>query len=1307
MAKSSQSVEESGNAPIVVVELLAGESALADFERARLSDQLAAAGVQASGWSARAVYIAAFSQTPDDDTRSRLQALLGVDGQAPEAGAAIVVPRLGTLSAWSTKAQDIARNSGMKTLVRLERAVIYDCVDAPSLTTLEASRVLHDPMTESVLGNLALLETLFAVPERRRLRRVPLAAKGVDALHAANRDWGLALADDEIEYLAEQYAALKRDPTDVELMMFGQINSEHCRHKIFNAAFTIDGEVQDKSLFDMIRDSHRAAPTGVLSAYRDNSSVVEGPAATRWAVDRERVYRLHEEPVHLLMKVETHNHPTAIAPNPGAATGAGGEIRDEAATGRGGKPKAGLTGFSVSDLRIPGAIKPWEQDTDRPPNLASALDIMLEGPIGASRYNNEFGRPALTGYFRSFQHESQAAGLRGYHKPIMIAGGMGNVRPGHVEKQVVPVEACLIVLGGPAMLIGLGGGAASSMTSGTSSAELDFASVQRANPEMQRRAQEVVEGCIALGHANPIASVHDVGAGGLCNALPEIIDADDRGGSIRLRDIHSADASLSPMEIWCNESQERYVLAVPADKLDVFKALCKRERCPYAVVGRATADSMLVLEDCEAPMAENARPVDMPMGVLLGRTPQMQRDVTRQMVDFPAWDTSGIDIAEAAVRVLELPTVASKSFLITIGDRSVGGMTARDQMVGPWQVPVADVAVTTTSFTGDTGEAMAMGERAPIALIDAPASGRMAVAESITNIAAARIDKLGDIRMSANWMAACGEPGEDARLYDTVQAVGEQLCSTLGLAIPVGKDSLSMRSRWQGEAGERSMSAPLSVVISAFAPTVSARATLTPQLLSTSMEPDTTLVLADLGHGQNRLGGSALAQVYSALGTHAPDLDDPEMLRGFFNTVQSLAADNRLLAYHDRSDGGLFACVAEMAFAGHVGLDIALDALGDDALAALFAEELGGVVQVRSDDAAAVVEAFRAAGVAAYAIGSVTADPQLRFTRAGEPVYEASRIELMRCWASTSHAIAALRDEPAAADSEYDALLDADDPGLPAELSFDITEDVAAPFINTAKPRIAILREQGVNGHNEMAYAFARAGFEAVDVHMSEVLAGRQTLTDMQGLAACGGFSYGDVLGAGQGWAKSILFNRKARAAFSDFFRRDETFSLGACNGCQMLAALSEIIPGTEGWPTFVANASRQFEARTSGVEIMKSKAVLLDGMEGTRVPIAVAHGEGRAVFSDKNALARLTEGHQIGLRYTSNHGGPATTYPANPNGSPEGVTGLCNDDGRVFICMPHPERVTRSVNLSWAPDGWGELSPWARMFANARRFVG
>ncbi|MGB7757257.1 MAG: phosphoribosylformylglycinamidine synthase [Salinisphaera sp.] len=1292
---------------ITTVEIYAGETALADFERERLVAGLARAGLAVDKVAVQAIYIAAFSAEPDDKTHERLNRLLAVDGDAPRADGVVVVPRLGTVSAWSTKAQDIAHNSGIRTLVRLERALVYRFGEnAPSAAALAASGALHDPMTESVVDDWALLNTLFTVPERRRLRRVPLARQGIEALRNANRDWGLALAEEELDYLAEQYAALDRDPTDVELMMFGQINSEHCRHKIFNAEFTIDGETQAASLFDMIRSSYKAAPEGVLSAYRDNAAVVAGPAATRMTVDRDRTYRLVAEDVHLLMKVETHNHPTAIAPAPGAATGSGGEIRDEAATGRGGKPKAGLAGFSVADLHIPGAVQPWETDADAPAHLASALDIMLEGPIGAARYNNEFGRPALGGYFRTFQYESAATGLRGFAKPIMIAGGMGNVRPGHVEKHEVPVEACLIVLGGPAMLIGLGGGAASSMASGSASAELDFASVQRANPEMQRRAQEVIEGCIALGENNPIASVHDVGAGGLSNALPEIIDADDRGGSIRLRDIQSADPSLSPMEIWCNESQERYVIAIPSDALNVFATLAERERCPYAVVGRATAEPNLVVEDGEAATAETARPVDMPMGVLLGRTPRMQREAAHVTAELPAWNRDGVDIAEAFQRVLQLPTVASKSFLITIGDRSVGGMTARDQMVGPWQVPVADVAVTTTAFTGDTGEAMAMGERSPVALIDAPASGRMAVAEAITNLAAARIDKLTDVRLSANWMAACGDPAEDARLYDTVRAVGEELCSELGLAIPVGKDSLSMRASWESEAGSRTMSAPVSLVATAFAPAVSARATLTPQLVS-PQAIESRLILADLGAGRNRLGGSALAQVYGALGNRAPDLDAPGTLGGFFHAVQTLASDGRILAYHDRSDGGLAACLAEMCFASRLGVDVALDELDGDPLAALFAEELGAVIQVAAADVDAALATLRDAGVAATDIGGVNTTDRIVARHGGAEVLSVARVDAQRHWAATSHAMAALRDDPACADAEYDALLDTSDPGLPGELTFDPAEDVAAPYINTERPRIAILREQGVNGHNEMAFAFTRAGFDAIDVHMSEVVSGKVRLTDMQGVAACGGFSYGDVLGAGQGWAKSILFNRNARKAFADFFARDDTFALGVCNGCQMLAALSELIPGTEGWPSFVANVSRQFEARTSAVEILQSNAVLLEGMAGSRMPIAVAHGEGHARFARAADFDRLGAAGQIGMRYTANAGGAAESYPANPNGSPEGVTGLSNADGRVFICMPHPERVTRTVNLSWAPESWGEASPWARLFANARRFVG
>ena len=1295
--------------------MIGGGPAFAGFELERLCAALAAAGVNTIGLSACELFIAGFSAAPDAATRDRLRAVLGLQEArdrtqdiarpATRSGNIIVVPRLGTVSPWSSKAEDIARHSGLDGVARLERGVVFRFDTPPATDILAASGVLHDPMTQSLLAGDTPLRRLFDVPERRVLRRVALAADGRAALYAANRDWGLALADDEIDYLAEQYAALGRDPTDVELMMFGQINSEHCRHKIFNARFTLDGEPQTQSLFDMIRNSYRAAPTGVLSAYRDNAAVIEGTRASRLIAGAERVYRLIDEPAHILMKVETHNHPTAIAPNPGAATGAGGEIRDEAATGRGGRPKAGLTGFSVSDLRLPDDVQPWEIDAARPPQLASALQIMLEAPIGAARYNNEFGRPALAGYFRSFQHASAATGRRGYHKPIMLAGGMGNMRAEHVEKQTVPIAARLIVLGGPAMLIGLGGGAASSLASGASSAELDFASVQRANPEMQRRAQEVIEGCMALGADNPIASIHDVGAGGLCNALPEIIDADGRGGQIRLRAIEAADASLSPMEIWCNESQERYVLAIAAERLPVFEKLCARERCPFAVVGSATAEPRLVLDDEAAKTAADARPIDLPMAVLLGRAPRMERVAARVPIRAPAWNHREITIAAAVERVLRMPSVASKAFLITIGDRSVGGMTARDQMVGPWQVPVADVAVTTAAFTGVAGEAMAIGERAPIALLDAPASGRMAVAEAVTNIAAARIIRLTDIRLSANWMAACGEPGEDARLYDTVAAVGKHLCSELGLAIPVGKDSLSMRSVWRDEQGaEQRACAPLSLIVTAFAPVADARATLTPQLVAPASAA-TRLVLVDLGNGRNRLGGSALAQAFGALGDVPPDLDQPQQLRLFFAAIQRLARDRRLHAYHDRSDGGLLACVAEMMFAGRVGVALDLDPLGDDALAALFAEELGAVLQTGAADASSVADELVAAGLRAHVIGDVVAEQTLTCRRNDALVYQASRAELQRLWATTSYRLQALRDEPACAAAEFAAIRDDSDPGLPAAPVFDPAEDVAAPFVHTARPTIAILREQGVNGHSEMAFAFLRAGFEPVDVHMSEILAGRD-LTDTQGLAACGGFSYGDVLGAGQGWAKSILFNPGARAAFADFFAREETFTLGVCNGCQMLAALAEIIPGTKDWPVFANNVSRQFEARTSAVEIVDSKAVLLAGMAGSRLPIAVAHGEGRARFKDAAARARLTANNQVSLRHIDNHGRPTTAYPANPNGSPDGITGLCNADGRVLIAMPHPERVTRSVNLSWAPPHWGEASPWARLFANARRFV-
>lgn len=1277
--------------------ILIGETALSAFRLAGLQRTLSDEGLVASGLNTRHVYLARFDREPATQTRERLTHLLQAQPVEPDEQTLgpVVVPRLGTTSPWSSKAEDIAHNSGLSGLVRLERGMLWSFSEGDSSDSALLAH-LHDPMTESVLPNIAAATQVFDRPQENELRRVSLGDDPRQALADANTEWGLAMSDDEIDYLADEYVRLGRQPTDAELVMFAQINSEHCRHKIFNADWTLDGEARQQSLFQMIRASFDASPDNVLSAYKDNAAVAVGSAGLRLFPDADRVYRGHEEPIHLLMKVETHNHPTAIAPSPGAATGAGGEIRDEAATGRGSRTKAGLTGFSVSNLRIPGFEQPWEVDNGRPQRLATPLEIMRDGPIGAASYNNEFGRPSLAGYFRSFELPTPH-GLRGYHKPIMIAGGMGNIRADHVEKQAVAIDARLIVLGGPAMRIGLGGGAASSVASGTSSAELDFASVQRANPELERRCQEVIDGCWALGDDNPIASIHDVGAGGLSNALPEIIDEDDRGATIRLRDVHSADTSLSPMEIWCNEAQERYVLAVDGAHLNAFEALCQRERCPYAVVGQATAEPHLHVTDDGV-----AKPVDLPMSTLLGKTPRMQRDARTPGAspDMPL--PADLSLREAAYRVLRLPSVADKSFLITIGDRSVGGQVARDQMVGPWQVPVADCAVTTSGYTGYTGEAMAMGERAPLALLDAPASGRMAVGEALTNLAAAGLSRLSAVSLSANWMAACGDPEEDARLYRTVEAVGAELCPQLGIPIPVGKDSLSMRTVWDEQGEQRSMTSPLSLVISAFAPITDARSVLTPQLQLDASE--TRLVLVDLGGGRNRLGGSALAQVYTALGDTAPDLDDVDTFKGFFDVLRQWMDAGPVLAYHDRSDGGLFAALAEMCFAGHAGCRIDIAGLGHDAAAALFNEELGAVLQVTADNADAVVAAFGAAGVAAHDLGTVTLEQRVCINHGDETLLDERRVDLHRAWSETSYQMAALRDDPECAYEAYDALLDESDPGLPATPSFEVT--AAAPAVNTTRPSVAVLREQGVNGHAEMGWAFTLAGFDAVDVHMSEVLAGQVDLTGYQGLVACGGFSYGDVLGAGRGWASSILFNARARAAFEAFFAREDTFTLGVCNGCQMLAELSPLIAGADQWPRFVRNRSEQFEGRTAAVEIPESRAVLLAGMAGSRIPIAVAHGEGRAEFDGQGSAQGLADQNQLALRYIDHYGSPAERYPFNPNGSADGLTGVCNTDGRILAMMPHPERVVRSVTHSWCPEHWGEQGPWSQLFTNARRFV-
>ncbi|MCD6059935.1 MAG: purL, partial [Moraxellaceae bacterium] len=1112
---------------------------------------------------------------------------------------------------------------------------------------------------------------------------------------------------DEIDYLVDSFRALERNPTDVELMMFAQANSEHCRHKIFNASWIIDGEEQDHSLFQMIKNTYAQAPDNILSAYKDNAAVITGHQAARFFPEpANHQYGYSSEDVHILMKVETHNHPTAISPFPGASTGSGGEIRDEGATGRGGKPKAGLTGFTVSNLKIPGFLQPWEQDYGKPGRIVSALDIMIEGPLGGAAFNNEFGRPNLCGYFRSF--EMKVNGLdgeevRGYHKPIMIAGGYGNIRGQHVQKNPIQPGDRLIVLGGPALLIGLGGGAASSMASGASTENLDFASVQRDNPEMERRCQEVIDVCWAMGESNPIVSLHDVGAGGLSNAMPELVHEHDLGATLNLRAIPNLEPGMRPVEVWCNEAQERYVLAVSPSRLAEFEAICARERCPYAVLGEATAVQELKVAD---PHFDN-HPVDMPMQVLLGKAPRMTRKVSRKPLVQKAFDISAMDLEEAATRVLRLPTVASKSFLITIGDRSITGLVAREQMVGPWQVPVADCAVTATGYQTYAGEAMAMGERTPLALIDARASARMAVGEALTNIAASPIARLGDIKLSANWMAAAGYGKEDENLFDAVKTVGMEICPQLGIAIPVGKDSLSMRTVWDDNGEKKSVTAPLSLIVSAFAPVTDVRKVLTPRLRTD--QGDTVLMLIDLGLGKNRLGGSALAQVYGAIGNVAPDVDDAATLKAFFNGIQSLNAQNKLLAYHDRSDGGLFATVCEMAFAGRAGVTLELEGSQSQLLPMLFNEELGAVVQVRRGDIDVVTAAFAGSLLAdgVTVIGSVFEGDTLAIQWNGGCVFARERSDLQKTWAETSYRIQALRDNADCAAQEFARLDDRDDRGLHVALRYDVNEDVAAPFIATGvRPRVAVLREQGVNGQLEMAAAFDRAGFQSIDVHMSDIISGRVSLRDFAGLVACGGFSYGDVLGAGGGWARSVLFNPRARDEFAAFFARNETFSLGVCNGCQMMSQLKDLIPGADHWPRFLRNTSEQFEARTVMVEVQQSPSVLLAGMAGSRMPIAVAHGEGR-VSDTPERLDALPGSGLVALRYIDHAGHVTESYPLNPNGSPGGMTGITTRDGRATILMPHPERVFRAVQHSWHPDDWQEDGSWMRLFRNARVFVG
>ncbi|HUW25202.1 MAG TPA: phosphoribosylformylglycinamidine synthase [Gallionella sp.] len=1338
----------------------------------------------------------------------RLGKVLGLDKSAGEPKQVdtlqrlLVVPRLGTISPWSSKATDIAQHCGLSAVARIEHGVVYylSTHDGAPLSKVELAAVLpllHDRMTETVLTDIAgAAEKLFQHGKPQPLATVDVLKGGRKALDKANRDMGLALSADEIEYLVENFQKLERNPTDVELMMFAQANSEHCRHKIFNADWVINGEVQDMSLFGMIRNTHKVSPQGTVVAYSDNSSVIEGARIERFYPRADGGYAFSDELTHILMKVETHNHPTAIAPFAGAATGSGGEIRDEGATGSGSKPKAGLTGFSVSNLNIPGFVQPWEHyfplpmgggaepshigggqgggmnggtTYGKPARIVSALQIMLDGPVGGAAFNNEFGRPNLAGYFRTFEEQVDGE-MRGYHKPIMLAGGVGSIAAIHTHKHELPSGALLIHLGGPGMLIGLGGGAASSMDTGTNAENLDFDSVQRGNPEMQRRAQEVIDRCWQLGDNNPILSIHDVGAGGMSNALPELVHGGGKGAHFELRKIPLDEPGMSPKQIWCNESQERYVLAIAPERLEEFRAMCERERCPFAVVGEAVAADQITVHDSEF----DNNPVDMPLSVLLGKPPKMTRNVTREIAHLSTFDTNTLDLREAIERVLRLPAVANKTFLISIGDRSVGGMTARDQMVGPWQVPVADVAVTLMGFNTYRGEAFALGERTPLALVNAPASGRMAVGEALTNIAAARIEKIGDIKLSANWMAAAGHHGEDAALFDTVRAVGMELCPQLGIGIPVGKDSMSMKTTWleeatsslslplaRGKAGmgvemqstsqvstpsptlplqeggsetmvRKEVTAPLSLIVTAFAPCPDARHTLTPQL---SPFMDTSLLLIDLGQGKNRMGGSALAQVYKQVSDVAPDVDDAQVLKSFFELMQSLNGKGKLLAYHDRSDGGAFVSLCEMAFAAHIGLDIRLDELRGDTLRALFNEELGAVVQVRNRDMAHILQLARDAGLkSVQKIATLNQTGMIEISRGSEKLFSESGVKLQRIWSETTYQLQKLRDNPDCAQQEFDRLLDAADPGLHVKLTYDPNEPFLPPGRGKARmgveftsagqgstptltlplqgggyvltrPRIAILREQGVNGQVEMAAAFDRAGFAAVDVHMSDIISGRVKLGDFKGFAACGGFSYGDVLGAGQGWAKSILFNHRARDEFAAFFQRNDTFALGACNGCQMMSNLHGIIPGASNWARFARNQSEQFEARFVMVEVQKSPSIFFDGMAGSRMPIVASHGEGYADFGNAKKLQAAQD--IVTLRYVDNRGNATETYPLNPSGSPQGVTGLTTPDGRFSIMMPHPERVFRAVQNSWYPREWQENGAWLRMFQNARKWVG
>ena len=1265
---------------------------------------------------ARFIHLIDSKNDPDEEQDRILDSILEYGPDWPfgtdEGFKVFTLPRFGTTSPWSSKATDIAKVCGLTSIEKIERGVVFTLAlkDKDSAPSKEAIEMLYDRMTEVVITDLKQAKEIFSSLEPQPFSDVDILSDGKKALETANIELGLALNNDEIDYLLEQFTKLNRNPTDAELMMFAQANSEHCRHKVFNADWVIDGVDKERSLFQMIKNTYEASSRNVLSAYKDNAAVIAGHKADWFLphLDDQKYGRFHDE-IHTMMKVETHNHPTAISPYPGAATGSGGEIRDEAATGRGAMPKAGLTGFSVSHLFIPGDLQSWEKTIGKPDHIASALDIMLDGPIGGAAYNNEFGRPNILGYFRTFEEENKEESNTswGFHKPIMIVGGMGNISDSSVKKNDIDAGSLIIVLGGPAMLIGLGGGSASSLNAGSSDSELDFASVQRDNAELERRAQEVITRCFAMGvqnkedNANPIILIHDVGAGGLSNAIPEVADHSKMSADINLRDIDNAEPGMSPLEIWCNEAQERYVLSIHPDDLEVFDQVCKRERCPYAVVGEVATHGNLRLKD----EVYDNYPIDMPMDVLFGKPPKTKLEITSEQKSIIDDGLKGIDIEEAALKILRFPTVSDKTFLIHIGDRTVGGLVSQDQFVGPWQVPVSDVAVTLKDHFGVQGEAMAMGERSPIAVHNAAASGRIAVGEAITNILSAPIGDIADIKLSANWMSSIMTDRLKQDLYETVEAISVDFCSKIGITIPVGKDSLSMQTSWVNEEKQYKNTAPLSLVISAFSPIDDVNNVITPQLKDKS---ESILLLIDLGQGQNRMGGSCLSQIYNRSLGETPDIENPEVLKKFFNAITKLKSRMLIQAYHDRSDGGLFACVSEMAFAGNMGLDLSLEAANqEELLKLLFSEELGCVIQIQNGDLDDVLDILNEASLSnsIYPIGTVVKDKQISIKN-NEFNHSFDLKTLRQAWSKMSYEMQKLRDNPETAEEGFKKILDVNDPGLNPKIKFGPTQ-IDYKRLTKSSPKVAILRDQGVNSQIEMAVAFNKAGFNAYDIHMTDILNGQVNLDQYIGLVVCGGFSYGDVLGAGGGWAKSVLFNQNAQNQFKTFFHREETFSLGICNGCQMMSQLKDLIPGADHWPRFVRNLSEQFEARLNMVEVLESNSIFLNGMEGSMIPIATSHGEGRVQYSNDGDMNALIEASGVTIRYVDNFGQPAINYPDNPNGSESGFAGFCSEDGRSTIMMPHPERVMRTEQFSWCPDDWKDHGPWARFFVNARDWIG